>query len=89
MKGHSPFDAICWAQGLNLNDDIFTVSIDSHREIYRSNVEYIFLSLQALLNKGLVKDGQINLIKGYNLNKIDFIFMIGPLVVIPSSSKAG
>ena len=26
--------------------------------------------------KGLVKDGQINLIKGYNLNKIDFIFRI-------------
>lgn len=52
-----PFDAICWAQGTNLNDDILTVAIDAHREIYRSNVEYIILSLQALLNQGLVKDG--------------------------------
>jgi len=52
-----PFDAICWAQGVNLNDDIFSVSIESHREIYHANVEYIIISLQALLNHGLVKDG--------------------------------
>jgi len=57
LSGSPPFDAICWAQGTNLNDDIFTVAIDAHRDIYRSNVEYIILSLQALLNQGLVKDG--------------------------------
>ena len=57
LSGSPPFDAICWAQGTNLNDDIFTVAIDAHREIYHSNVEYIILSLQALLNQGLVKDG--------------------------------
>ena len=57
LSGSPPFDAICWAQGINLNDDIFTVAIDAHREIYHSNVEYIILSLQALLNHGFVKDG--------------------------------
>jgi len=57
LSGSPPFDAICWAQGTNLNDDIFTVAIDAHREIYHSNVEYIILSLQALLNHGFVKDG--------------------------------
>jgi len=56
MSGCLPFDAICWAQGMNLNDDIFSVSIDSHREIYHANVEYIIISLQALLNHGLVID---------------------------------
>ena len=57
LKKYENFDAICWAQGINHNDNIYSVTIDEHRNTYCANVEYIIFSLKALLNNHLVADG--------------------------------
>lgn len=57
LGNFAPYAAICWAQGANLNDSIFSISVDSHRLLYKSNVEYILFSLQAILNNGYLLDG--------------------------------
>lgn len=43
------FDAICWAQGINLSDDIYQFNIDSHRALYEANVVFILHSLSELV----------------------------------------
>ncbi len=47
-----PFNAIVWAQGQNLNDNIHTFDVASHEDIYRVNVVYIMKTLHALLAHG-------------------------------------
>jgi hypothetical protein len=48
------FDAICWAQGMNLNDSIASYMDVKHQEVYRANVVYILNSLHYLKeNKAL------------------------------------
>lgn len=42
------FDAVCWAQGMNLNDSIDTYIETEHEAIYRANVVYILNSLSSL-----------------------------------------
>lgn len=49
-----PFHAVCWAQGANVNDNIRTVDLAKHDEIYRANCTYILITLQALLREGLL-----------------------------------
>ena len=49
-----PFDAVCWAQGANVNDSIRTVDLTTHEEIYRANCTYVLVTLQALLGAGLL-----------------------------------
>lgn len=43
------FHAVCWAQGMNLADDIKTVDVEQHLEIYAANCLYIVKTLQHLL----------------------------------------
>jgi len=50
-------DAVVWAQGANCNDDIFSFNAKVHDEIYAANVKYILVSLQLLLQTGLLKPG--------------------------------
>ena len=50
-----PFDSVCWAQGMNLNDSIYSYEKESHEQIYRVNVIYILESLKFLLENNLVK----------------------------------
>ncbi|AFL87933.1 dehydrogenase of unknown specificity, short-chain alcohol dehydrogenase like protein [Terriglobus roseus DSM 18391] len=50
-----PFDSICWAQGANVNDSIADVDVEKHLEIYRANCLYILVSLQGLMNAGLLR----------------------------------
>lgn len=52
-----PFDAVCWAQGANLNDSIRDVDLDRHRALYEANVVFILASLQALLAHDLLPQG--------------------------------
>lgn len=48
------FHAVVWAQGMNISDDIFSVDMESHFSLYRANVTYILLTLQALLKNQLL-----------------------------------
>ncbi len=45
-----PVGAAVWAQGRNLNDDIYSLDFEAHRDLYRANVFYILETMQALLN---------------------------------------
>jgi 3-oxoacyl-[acyl-carrier protein] reductase len=51
----APYNAVCWAQGANLNDSVYDVSVDSHLSIYNANCTYIVVTLQALLAGGLLE----------------------------------
>jgi 3-oxoacyl-[acyl-carrier protein] reductase len=54
LRTEIPYTAICWAQGANLNDSVYTVDLDKHLEIYNANVAYILVTLKALLEFHLV-----------------------------------
>ena len=49
------FDAVCWAQGANTNDNITTVDLEAHLEIYRANCVYILATMQMLLQLGKLR----------------------------------
>lgn len=49
-----PFDAACWAQGININDSIYGFNEGTHREIYEANVLYVLNSLNYLLKNNLL-----------------------------------
>ena len=49
LHATTPYTAVCWAQGANLNDSVFNVDMEKHLEIYTANVAYILITLKALL----------------------------------------
>jgi len=49
-----PFDAVCWAQGKNGNDSIYSFDEVSHREMYEANVTYVLSSLSYLITNNLL-----------------------------------
>ena len=57
LQEQGPFHAICWAQGMNLNDSIHDFDIGSHRHLYDANVLFIMASLRALLGAKLLGKG--------------------------------
>ncbi len=50
----APFNALVWAQGMNLNDSIQSFNLAEHERMYQANVTYILQSLHALLAAGLL-----------------------------------
>jgi 3-oxoacyl-[acyl-carrier protein] reductase len=54
LQTTGPFDAVCWAQGKNCNDNVYSFDVDEHYEVYDANLVYIMKSLQLLLNKNLL-----------------------------------
>jgi len=56
FRDKKSFDAVCWAQGSNLNDSIYDLDIDKHLELYESNVLFIMASLKQLLNNNLLNN---------------------------------
>lgn len=46
---HAPYDAVCWAQGTNGGDSVYSVDGQAHLEMYRANCLFILLTLKALL----------------------------------------
>ncbi len=54
MLANGPYDAICWAQGVNLNDSIYSYQRDLHQATYEANVLYILESLSQLLKSQLL-----------------------------------
>jgi len=55
LKAHGPFDAVCWAQGENGNDSIYSFDEMFHQKMYDANVTYILNSLHHLLTHNLLK----------------------------------
>lgn len=54
------FDAVVWAQGRNLADDVRTVDFDAHNALYQSNVVFILKTLKLLLaNERLNKPARL------------------------------
>jgi len=51
---HAPYNAVCWAQGSNVSDNICSVDIDEHLAIYQANCLYILATLKVLLNRHLL-----------------------------------
>jgi 3-oxoacyl-[acyl-carrier protein] reductase len=54
LRGTTPYTSICWAQGANLNDSVYSVDLEKHLEIYNANVSYILVTLKALLDHQLL-----------------------------------
>lgn len=48
------FNSVCWAQGVNLNDSIYSYEPDSHVKVYEANVLFVLSTLSALLAKNLL-----------------------------------
>ena len=47
-----PYDAVCWAQGMNCSDSCYEFDLETHNEMYKSNVLFIIRSLNKLLLLG-------------------------------------
>ncbi len=54
LRSTTPYTAVCWAQGANLNDSVYNVDLEKHLEIYTANVAYILVTLKALLEHNLI-----------------------------------
>lgn len=54
LKNCLPYDAVCWAQGANLNDSIYSFDKANHQALYEANVLFILESLSQLLKAGLL-----------------------------------
>lgn len=54
LDARSPYSAVCWAQGANINDSVYTVDLSQHRELYKANCVYILATLNLLLKRSLL-----------------------------------
>ena len=48
-------DSVCWAQGVNLNDSIYSFEQDAHKRVYEANVVFILSTLSALLSENFLR----------------------------------
>jgi NAD(P)-dependent dehydrogenase (short-subunit alcohol dehydrogenase family) len=51
---NAPYDAVCWAQGCNASDSVYTVNLDEHAAVYEANCLYVLATLKNLLNRRLL-----------------------------------
>jgi 3-oxoacyl-[acyl-carrier protein] reductase len=54
LKAKGAFDAVCWAQGQNGSDSIYSFDETFHQNMYDANVIYILKSLHNLLSNALL-----------------------------------
>jgi len=54
FDSNAPYDAVCWAQGRNASDNVYTVDINEHLAVYQANCLYILATLKILLNRKLL-----------------------------------
>ena len=52
---NGPYDAVCWAQGANLNDSIYSFDLMSHEQLYSANVLFVLESMRALLQRSALQ----------------------------------
>lgn len=57
IEAGAPYSGVCWAQGANVDDSVYTVDPVKHLEVYQANCLYILLTLQALLKGNLLAKG--------------------------------
>lgn len=55
LAARGPFDAVCWAQGMNCTDSVYDFDPSRHEAVYGANVLYIINSLNVLLARGLLR----------------------------------
>lgn len=55
LAAQGPFDAVCWAQGMNCTDSIYDFEPVRHEAVYSANVLYILNSLHILLVHSLLR----------------------------------
>ncbi len=54
FDAQAPYQAVCWAQGANLNDSVYDVDENANLALYRANCLVILTSLKLLLQRGLL-----------------------------------
>ena len=54
LAGEAPFDAVCWAHGVNAADTLAGFDAALHAEMYRANCLSIMVSASALLDGGFL-----------------------------------
>lgn len=54
VREHGVFDAVCWAQGMNVSDSVYDVDLSLHERMYRANCTFILASLSFLLGQDLL-----------------------------------
>jgi len=54
LDPYAPYAAVCWAQGRNATDNVFTVDIDENLAVYQANCLYVISTLKILLNRKLL-----------------------------------
>ena len=54
LSDRGVFDAVCWSQGANCNDSIYSFDQKTHEDLYRANVMYVMRSLNTLLESRLL-----------------------------------
>ena len=52
----SSINSVVWAQGENLTDNIYSFDVNNFRKTIESNVSFILITLQILLNKNKLKN---------------------------------
>ncbi len=57
LEAGAPYSGICWAQGANLDDSVYSFDPVKHLELYQANCLYILMTLQALLHGKLLAEG--------------------------------
>ena len=62
LAGQQPFDAVCWAQGANMNDGPRTFDAARHLDLYRANCLSVLVALAALLAHDLLRAGGARLV---------------------------
>lgn len=55
VRQNGPYDAVCWAQGVNLNDSIYSFDVVGHKRVYEANVMFILATLSALIKANLLE----------------------------------
>jgi 3-oxoacyl-[acyl-carrier protein] reductase len=57
LSTDAPYTSVCWTQGMNTNDSVYDVDLETHLSIYQANCAYILVTLQALLAQNLMAKG--------------------------------
>lgn len=50
-----PYDAVCWAQGANVTDSIYSFDLVAHEKLYKANVLFVLESLRCLLQSAMLR----------------------------------
>lgn len=55
LAAHGPYDAVCWAHGVNAADSVYDFDAAKHLDVYQANCIFILTSLNQLLEHKLLE----------------------------------